>query len=288
MTNKLKLSIGDIIFLLIAEKGRGTLKGYAPYHLFLTKNRPEVILRFRYSSDFQGDKNLPGKILFDAQPNWRLCYSNKKYIFQTRDRTAILTPDFTSGEIYITKNLRSFPFTYPLDEILIINLLAQGRGIMVHACGVKDNRRGLLFAGASQAGKSTIANLWKLQTANGKLHNEGVSILSDDRIIIRKMNRQFWMYGTPWHGDANVCSPEKVPLKKIFFLKHAKKNTAKKIAPMEATSRLIVCSFPTFWDKKGMEFTLSFCAELAEKVPCYELGFVPDESVLDFVEEVRF
>ena len=69
----------------------------------------------------------------------------------------------------------------------------------------------------------------------------------------------------------------------IFFLKHAKKNIAQKITPVEATSRLIVRSFPTFWDKKGMEFTLKFCTEIAQKIPCYELRFVPDKSVLDFV-----
>jgi len=288
MIDNLKLKIADIVFSLIGEGGIHRLKDNALYHLFLTEGDSEVILRFRHDSAFQGDKNLLGEILFDTQPNWRLCYSNKKYIFQTRDRTAILTPDFTSGEIYITKNPRSFPFTYPLDEVLMINLLAQERGVMVHSCGVSSKGQGLLFTGTSRAGKSTIANLWKSQIANGRLQNEEVSILSDDRIIIRKMDGQFWMYGTPWHGDAKVCSPEKAPLERIFFLKHAKENTVKKIKPLEAASRLIVCSFPTFWDKKGMEFTLEFCAELAQKVPCYELGFVPDESVLDFVEEVRF
>ncbi|TET41088.1 MAG: hypothetical protein E3J63_02515 [Elusimicrobia bacterium] len=110
-----------------------------------------------------------------------------------------------------------------------------------------------------------------------------MTILSDDRMIIRKKNARFWIYGTPWHGDARVYSPETAHLEKIFFLKHARKIMLKKLSPVEATSRLIVCSFPTFWDKKGMEFTLRFCAELVKKIPCYELGFVPDESILDFV-----
>ena len=60
-------------------------------------------------------------------------------------------------------------------------------------------------------------------------------------------------------------------------------NIIKKVGPADAVSRLIICSFLPFWDKKGMEFTLKFCAELVENVPCYELGFVPDEHVLDFV-----
>jgi hypothetical protein len=272
----MKLKIADIIFLLIAEGWIGTLKDNSPYRLFLTEGRPEVILRFQHGSDFQEDKNLPGEILFDTQPNWRLCYCDKKYIFQTRDRTAVLTPDFTSGKIYITKNPRSFPFTYPLDEILMINLLSKGRGMMAHACGLRDKHEGMLFVGESGAGKSTLCNLWK-----GK---KDISVLSDDRIIVRRMGGRFWIYGTPWHGDANVCSPEKVPLEKIFFLKHAKMNKVKKIEGINAASRLVVCSFPTYWDKKGMDFTLEFCTEVVQKIPCYELGFVPDESILDLIE----
>ena len=37
------------------------------------------------------------------------------------------------------------------------------------------------------------------------------------------------------------------------------------------------------WDAAGMRFTLDFCAQLVADVPCYELGFVPDEHVLDVV-----
>lgn len=110
--------------------------------------------------------------------------------------------------------------------------------------------------------------------------------MSDDRIIVRKIDGQFWIYGTPWHGEANLCSPKKARLEKIFFLKHAEKNGIKKISLIDATSCMIVCSFPTFWNKKGMEFTVGFIDELTREVPCYELGFVPDERVLDLVENI--
>ncbi len=278
MNNDLKLRIGDIIFLLIPQRGIYAPKVNAPHHLFLTEGDPEVILRFRQSSAFRGDKDLPGEILFDTQPNWRLCYSNKKYILETRDCTAILTPDFSSGDVYVIKKKRGFPFTYPLDELLMINLLARGRGVMVHALGIMDTDNGLLFAGTSGAGKSTLSNLW-----NDK---KDITILSDDRIIIRKQDGQFWIYGTPWHGDAKVCSPEKAPLEKIFFLKHAEENKVERIEGIVAASKLLVCSFPTFWDKKGMEFTLGFIDELTREVPCYELGFLPDEGVVDLVRNI--
>jgi len=281
MNDNLKLNIADIFFLFITKERALIFKHNLPYRHFLTDgkadSRPEVILRFQYGLYSHQNKNK--RILFDAQPNWRLYYSNKKYILEGRDRTMVLTSDFTSGEIYIVKNRDDFPFAYPLDEILMINLLGRKRGILMHACGVRNrNGRVILFAGSSDAGKSTMANLWKSKRA--------VTVLNDDRIIVRKKKACFWAYGTPWYGDVKVCSPEKAPLEKVFFLKHSKNNTIRKTIPIEATSRLITCCFPTFWDKKGMEFTLSFCAELAQNVPCYELGFIPDKSIIEFLKGV--
>mgnify|MGYP000085337621 CR=1 FL=1 len=186
-------------------------------------------------------------------------------------------PNFRNGTVYISDSgWRSI--TYPFLEILTIQLLALNNGVLLHACAVSVNEKGYLFVGQSGAGKSTIANLWK----KGK----GATILSDDRIIVRKRDSRFWIYGTPWHGDAKVCSSEKAPLEKLFFLKHAKENSIKRLDPLDVASRLIVCSFPTFWDKKGMEFTLNFCSEIAEKISCYELGFVPGRGIIDFLRDI--
>jgi len=156
----------------------------------------------------------------------------------------------------------------------MINLLSQGRGILIHGCGIDDSGEGILFAGNSGAGKSTIARL---------LTNKGVKVLNDDRVIIRKKFGSFWMYGTPWHGEVKECLPEKVPLKKIFFIKHSKNNFIRKITPMEVGYRLVVSSLSPFWDKRGMEFTLNLCSELANAISSYELAFVPDPSILDFI-----
>ena len=184
--------------------------------------------------------------------------------------------DFINGTVYLSRSgWRSL--LYPFLEVLTVNLLCRKNGALLHACAVNDNDSGYLFVGQSGAGKSTTARLWS------EVNN--VIILSDDRIILRRINDQLYVYGTPWHGDAKVYSSEKAPLEKIFFLKHAKKNSVKRLNPLDAACRLIICSFPTFWDKQGMEFTLSFCSGIAETIPCYELGFVPDTSIVRFIKD---
>lgn len=273
----MKLGIADIVISVMFEDKIQSSEVDGSYKYFLTNSKPDISFHTHYGHI---PKSKLGEKIFDTGTTWSFYQNNGKYILKTSSRAVILESDFKCGDIYIRPQERKckveYPLNYPLGEVLMINLLAQKRGVMIHSCGVSNKGQGLLFVGTSQMGKSTMANLWKSQ-------NEGVSILSDDRIIIRKRNEQFWIYGTPWHGSAKVCSPERAHLEKIFFLKHAKKNSIKKIGLLEAASHLIVCSFPTFWDKRGMEFTLEFCAELAQRIPCYELGFVPGKSALGFI-----
>lgn len=287
MQNGLKIKIADTVFSIIPKAGLKGLFIDSRYADFITGDAPDIILEVKKKPFFSA-RHIKR---FDAL-TWDYSWFKGKHIFRFSlsiknkcpGRILILASDIKKGEIILPETAKlkngflQNPFDYPLDEILMISLLHRKQGLLIHSCGFAYRSKGYLFIGSSGAGKSTLARI--LQA-----NNKGGFLLSDDRIIVRKKNGCFYAYGTPWHGDVNVCSPEKAPLKKIFFLKHAKENTVKKITPTEAISRLIVCSFPTFWDKKGMEFTLNFCAELAEKIPCYELGFVPDEGVLEFVKD---
>ena len=165
-----------------------------------------------------------------------------------------LRPDFSSGTVslhrpYFDASAPMYPLEYPLDELIVTNWLALGRGVEIHACAVRDvNGAGYLFAGHSGAGKSTIARLWRRQP--------GVTVLSDDRVILRREGDRIWMYGTPWHGDEPLSSPASAPLTHGFFLHHASRNLASPVGQARAASSLFACSFPPFYSASGLEFTL--------------------------------
>ena len=290
LSKGVKIGIAGIVVSVVPE---GTFPDFGfddAYRNFITEGAPEVILRFHYGKR-TNDYDF-GEKIFDSGSTWSFHRRNGKCLLRisysgedsTPDKIAILEPDFRSGDVYIPDRyppqqpITLNPLLYPFAELLMINLLSQGRGVLTHSCGIGNNGKGMLFVGESGAGKSTLANQWK--------DKKDAAVLSDDRIIIRKMEERFWIYGTPWHGDAKACSPERAPLEKIFFLRHAKMNKVKRIEGIAAASKLLVCSFPTFWDKKGMEFTLEFIDQLTREVPCYELEFVPDERVLDVVESI--
>ena len=273
--NEIRLRIADIAISLRDDEKNLEFDIPVNYKFFISQKKPQVELRLKHD-------NIPEfplkKKLFDANGVWSLYLSNRKYVLNLLSQIVILEQDFKHGNIYLKPSNGSFPLGYPLSELLMINLLSKGSGIIVHACGIKENAKGLLFIGSSGMGKSTLATLYQ-----GK---KEVTILNDDRIIVHKNQGRFWIYGTPWHGGVKLCSPEKAPIERIFFLNHAQANKMKGVERTDAASKLLVCSFPPFWSKPGMEFTLGFIDELTKEIPCYELGFLPDESVIDFVKNV--
>jgi hypothetical protein len=235
-----------------------------------------------------------GEKLFDSGSTWQLYYKDGAYLFRFTSlvfgslpyKIAFFNPEFSSGEVYLhrpffNKGQSVDPLAYPLDELLTINLLAKGRGTEVHACGIVDSLgRGHLFVGQSGAGKSTIARLWESEP--------GITVLSDDRIILRKMENTIWMYGTPWHGKAELASPERAEVKGIYFLRHGKENELIPINRVDSIGHLFACSFPPFYSREGIDFTLGFLESVVKEVPCYELRFTPDKSIVELIQEERF
>jgi hypothetical protein len=116
---------------------------------------------------------------------------------------------------------------------------------------------------------------------------KGATVLSDDRTIVRYMDGEFRMYGTPWHGEAKFGSPRGVKLENIFFLRHGRKNAIETLSGSESVLKLLQCSFPPYWDAAGMEYTLRFFEKLSKRVPCCELAFKPDDSVIEMIKRYK-
>jgi len=279
----LKYTIGGFIIALTSPQDQGIFAVDERYNNFFSSNKADIFLNVFFGQ-------LPDlnswNLIFDSGSVWKLYQRDDRWgigMYSPASepslyQTAIFENDFYSGDIFLPNsnlNTNPIPYSFPLPEVHMINLLSQGHGVLVHACAVKDGDRGLLFSGTSGAGKSTTAELWNSQ--------DNAAILSDDRVIIRKHEGQFWIYGTPWHGTARCGSPEAVPLTRIYNLKQTPKNQLRPLKPIEAHTKMLVRSFPTYWNSAGMDFTLGFLDELVQEVPCYELGFVPDDSVVDFV-----
>jgi hypothetical protein len=278
------LNIGGVILSL-----QGYLLGDDPQTLkafkaFVTphKNKPDILIRL-HKRRFD---HLRGEKAFDCPPMWALYQHGQDRVIHLFPempelrRFLVMAPHGKEADLYLNENPQAFadPFYGPTLELLMVGFLSLGKGAIVHACGIVRENKGILFVGESGAGKSTLAGLLSKE--------RGVNILSDDRVIVRKRRRASWIYGTPWHGDGAFASPRAAKLEKVFFLKHGSTNSITRVEGIEPPSRLLTCSFPPYWDSKGMDFTLEFFADVTARVPCYELGFRPDESIVEFFQTI--
>jgi len=170
-----------------------------------------------------------------------------------------------------------FPLEYPTDELIFSSYLnLNGIGVILHSACVSVGGGGMLFSGTSGAGKSTLSQLWQ--------DDPSADVLTDERVVVREKEGRPWAYGTPWHGTARMHRNAGVPIERVFFIKHGRENRATRIARADAAQRLMVRCFPTFWHKKGMAVSLEKCTDLAESVEAYELEFVPDRTVCEYVK----
>jgi hypothetical protein len=228
-------------------------------------------------------------LLFHSGGLWSLFAEPAGYRFSflspllgmTPYKEAWVDPEFRSGRVLLSRRYFDtdrpvYPLEYPLDELLMIHRLSRGEGVEMHAVGISDaHGRGHLFLGHSGAGKSTTARLW--------IDRPGVRILSDDRIILRAHEGQIWMYGTPWHGDAGIASPDSAPLSDIYLLQHGTSNDRALLSPGRAAAELFTRGFVTHHSAEGIQFTLGFLDRVAREVPCSLFQFVPDESAVEAI-----
>ncbi len=196
---------------------------------------------------------------------------------------AIFNKDHSEGHIYKGKNyvqaFRKGDLTsllcFPTDQILFARLLADRGGIILHGSGIIFKEKGFLFVGHSDAGKTTLV----------KLFRHHARILNDDRMIVKKEDGRFYLYGTPWYGEISLVAPDRVPLKAIFFLNQAKENRIERTEGLEAFKRLYGCTIKALVTERWTKNALDICQTLSREIACYDLYFDKTEGVISTIEK---
>jgi len=108
-------------------------------------------------------------------------------------------------------------------------------------------------------------------------------MLSDDRMIVRKIDGNFKAYGTPWPGDAGIAVNKSVPLRAMLFLHRGKQNEIRELTPQQALEQLLPVASIPWYDRDVLPDILDFCDDLITNVPSYELHFRPEPGVVDLL-----
>jgi hypothetical protein len=234
------------------------------------------------------------KKIFDTDDSWSMYRHDNDYIIALNPPLlekqivwlARFNESFSETVVYCSDMLKRetdsgikvlSPVLYPLDQLLLIYILAENQGALIHAAGIELRGNGYIFPGRSGAGKSTLT----LKFAEHK----GFGILSDDRIAVRKIDKMFMSYGTPWAGEAAKAENKAVPLAGIFFISHGKVNRIDELKPRQAMERLMPVTSIPWYDEKTMTKVLFLCEDMVSNVPAYDLSFKPDNEIVDILEK---
>ena len=233
-------------------------------------------------------------ILFDASPAWRLYGTADGRRFVTRldaapgqpgDNldpeplwTAWLAPGLASVQVHCGPALCRpdgllNPVCYPLDQILLLHLLARADMLLVHGAGIEIDGGVTVFAGVSGAGKTTLSRQF-IRAGVGR-------ILTDDRVLIVRTPDGWLAGGTPWPGEGRFARNEWHPLRRISFLRQSDHNAHVSVPPGEALEHLLpVLSIPWF-DTAATTALCSLAGQLLTSIPSTLFSFTADPRAAD-------
>ena len=107
------------------------------------------------------------------------------------------------------------------------DILKYKQGILFHSSAVEVDGKAYLFTAPSGTGKSTHARLLK------NFLKDRMSYINDDKPIIRVIDGECFVYGTPWNGKHRLGSNVKVKLQAICEIRRDKENRIEKISSAE-------------------------------------------------------
>ena len=220
---------------------------------------------------FEFDMELvpPGKIT-DADDVSVRCDAGR-WLIERGDLRAEFDPQARRGRIRQSAN------PYSIDSALRILhslVLAREGGMLVHAASAVRNGKAFLFAGVSEAGKTTIS----------RLAPPDATLLTDEISYLRRNGYGYVAYGTPFAGElAKVGENIQAPLAAIYLLHKGAENRIEPIDAAEAARALLQNVLFFAHDPELVSLVFESACELVRQVPVCRLTFFPDPRVWELI-----
>lgn len=166
---------------------------------------------------------------------------------------------------------------YSIDAVLRIVhtlVLARQAGFLLHSASAIRNGKAFLFAGVSEAGKTTIS----------RLAPPDATLLTDEISYVRKQDASYIAFGTPFTGElAKLGENVSAPIAALYLLAKGAENRIDPIPPAEAARSLLANLLFFAEDEELVQATFHSAFEFVSRVPVSRLTFVPDARVWELI-----
>ena len=155
-------------------------------------------------------------------------------------------------------------------------------GLMLHSSAVVVDGYAYLFSADSGTGKSTHTNLW-LEKFGDKAF-----IINDDKPAIRKIDGEWYVFGTPWCGKNNTNKNAKAKLGAIVFLERSEENWIENESIEDAIKKFFRQTTRKLNKEQNMDRVLSTMEKVLSEVPIYKMGCnISEEAAKMAYEKIR-
>jgi len=237
----------------------------------LLHNRYEGFVSDNESCEIEFDIDLIAPEPIDPDADVEVQYTDGRWSLRRGDFRAEWDPKTHRGWI------RQTPNPYSIDAVLrIIHslVLASQGGFLLHSASAIRNGRAYLFAGVSEAGKTTIS----------RLAPSDVTLLTDEISYVRRAGEEYFAHGTPFTGElAKLGENVSAPIEALYVLAKGKENRIDAISAAEATRSVLANLLFFAKDEDLVQRVFHSVFKFVSRVPVARLTFVPDARVWELI-----
>jgi len=242
-----------------------------PDFLNLLENRYIGFVSDSQKAEIEFDVELQQPTIADPDADVEVSYQRGRWSLRRGDFLAWWEPAARRGWIRQAAN------PYSIDAVLRIVhtlVLARQGGFLLHSASAIRNGKAFLFAGVSEAGKTTIS----------RLAPPDVTLLTDEISYVRRRSDEYVAFGTPFTGElAKLGENVSAPISTLYLLAKGKENKIDPITPAEATRSLLSNLLFFAKDEELVQRIFYSVFEFVSKVPVMRLTFVPDVRVWELI-----
>ncbi|MBQ0097333.1 MAG: hypothetical protein KBS62_00135 [Oscillospiraceae bacterium] len=193
----------------------------------------------------------------------------------------------TDADIEYEKSVAEEPLSSGVAESLSIlrkistKLLESYSGFFFHCSCLEIDGSAVVFTGKSGVGKSTHSALWR------KVFKDKVTMIDDDKPLIRKQSDGYCIYGTPWKGKHRIGTDKSAKIGAIFEIHQSNENRCEKKNAVSALSLLLSQTIMPENDVMLKSLT-GLLSDMVENIPVYDLYCnISDDAVYTAYEKIK-
>jgi len=202
-----------------------------------------------------------------------------QFIFKDMEGTECsmfqITPDGKQVKCALTGNfdMRSFG----IHNAMMLSYAIAGSykdTVLIHASLVRQNGYGYAFHAISGTGKSTQVSMWLRHLPNCDLMN-------DDNPVIRIIDDQPYIYGSPWSGKTPCYRNIKAPLGALTRIDRDDHNWVEPLSPIEAFTSVLPSCSSLKWDVPTYHRVGDTVSKIVQKTKVSILHCLPNREAAE-------